>query len=76
VSIVSQSARYKTFPVGDGAPTTAVGADEAVAEPAELLAATDTRIVDATSADTRRYVVPVAPATGAQEAPAESQRCH
>jgi hypothetical protein len=33
---------------------TAVGADEAVAEPAELLAVTDTRIVDPTSADTRR----------------------
>jgi len=34
--------------------TTAVAADEAVAEPAELLAVTETLIVDPTSADPRR----------------------
>jgi hypothetical protein len=34
--------------------TTAVAADDAVAEPAELLAVTETRIVDPTSADARR----------------------
>jgi hypothetical protein len=37
-----------------GAVTTAVAADDAVAEPAELLAVTETRIVDATSNDARR----------------------
>ena len=63
--------------VGVGvAVTTAVGADEAVAEPAELLAVTETRIVDPTSAEARRYLVPVALEIGAQETPPESQRCH
>jgi hypothetical protein len=38
----------------DVAVTTAVAADEAVAEPAELLAVTETLIVDPTSADPRR----------------------
>jgi hypothetical protein len=47
-----------------------------VAEPAELLAVTETRIVDPTSADPRREVVPVAPETGAHELPVELQRCH
>jgi hypothetical protein len=42
-----------TIPV-EGAVTTAVAADDAVAEPAELLAVTDTRIVEPTSAATRR----------------------
>jgi hypothetical protein len=36
------------------AATTAVATDEAVAEPAALLAVTETRIVDPTSADARR----------------------
>jgi hypothetical protein len=56
--------------------TTAVAADDAVAEPAELLAVTDTRIVEPTSAEPRRSELPVAPATGVQEPPLELQRCH
>ena len=56
--------------------TTAVAADDAVAEPAELLAVTETRIVELTSAEPRRSVLPVAPATGVQEPPLELQRCH
>jgi hypothetical protein len=59
-----------------GAPTTPVAADEAVAEPAELLAVTETRIVDPTSAAPRRYVALVAPDTEEQPLPPESHRCH
>jgi hypothetical protein len=56
--------------------TTAVAADDAVAEPAELLAVRETRIVDPTSMDPRRKLLPAAPATGTQEAPLELHRCH
>jgi hypothetical protein len=56
--------------------TAAVAADEAVSEPAELLAVTETLTVDPTSADPRRSVVPVVPESGTQEPPPESQRCH
>jgi hypothetical protein len=56
--------------------TTVVAEDDAVAEPAELLAVTERRSVEPTFADATRYVVPVAPAIGAHDAPAESQRCH
>jgi hypothetical protein len=56
--------------------TTAVAAEDAVVEPAESLAVTETRIVDPTSNDARRYVVPLAPAIDEQEPPPESQRCH
>jgi hypothetical protein len=45
-------------------------------EPAELLAVTATRTVDATSAETSVYVCAVAPEMPEQLAPAESQRCH
>jgi hypothetical protein len=58
------------------AATTAVAADVAVAEPAELLAVTDTRIVEPTSPEPRRSVLPVAPPTAVQEPPLELQRCH
>ena len=61
--------------VGDAA-TTAVAADEAVEDPTEFVAVTETRSVDPTSADEATYVVLVAPARGAQAAPLESQRCH
>jgi hypothetical protein len=56
--------------------TTAVAADDAVAEPAELLAVTDTRIVKPTSPEPRRSVLPVAPPTAVHEPPLELQRCH
>jgi hypothetical protein len=56
--------------------TSAVAADEAVVEPAELLAVRETRMVDPTSPKPRRYVLLVAPTTDAQDAPLESQRCH
>jgi hypothetical protein len=58
------------------AATTLVAADDAVAEPTVLLAVTDARIVDPTSADATRYVAAVAPAIGAHAAPVEAQRCH
>ena len=64
------------FAVLGGVLTDAVAAEVAVTEPTELLAVTETRIVDPTSADTREYAVPVAPVIGAQSAPPESQRCH
>jgi hypothetical protein len=56
--------------------TTAVAADDAVAEPAELLAVTDTRIVKPTSPEPSRSLLPVAPPTAAHEPPLELQRCH
>jgi hypothetical protein len=56
--------------------TTAVAADVAIAEPAELLAVTNTRIVEPTSAEPRRSVLEVAPETAVQEPPLELQRCH
>jgi hypothetical protein len=53
-----------------------VAAEDALAEPAELLAVTVTRIVDPTSADPSRSVLLVAPETDTQEAPVELHRCH
>jgi hypothetical protein len=53
-----------------------VAAEDAVAEPAVLLAVTETRIVTPTSADVSRYVALVAPVIAAQEAPVESHRRH
>src|SRR5215218_6668594 len=48
--------RYINVPTGSvgGGLTTAVAAADAVAEPTELLAVTDARMVDPTSADARR----------------------
>jgi hypothetical protein len=61
---------------GGDAPTTAVGADVAVLEPALFDAVTTTRIVDPTSAADAAYDEPVAPGVAAQLAPPASQRCH
>ena len=58
------------------AATRLLAADDAVADPTEFVAVTDTRIVEPTSADERTYVAPVAPAIGVHDAPPESQRCH
>jgi hypothetical protein len=55
--------------------TTAVGAEEPVADPAEFVAVTVTRNDDPASARTTMYVDAVASEIGAHEAPAESQRC-
>jgi hypothetical protein len=61
---------------GAAAATAAVAALVALPEPLALVAVTFTRIVLVTSAEVRRYVVPVAPEIPAQLAPALSQRCH
>ena len=61
---------------GATALTTAVGADVAEADPAELLAVTSTRIVEPTSALTTPYVLLVAPAMSTQLPPPLSHRRH
>jgi hypothetical protein len=64
-------------PLGSGiSATIAVAADDALADPAPLLAVTDTRIVDPTSEAVSRYVVPVAEAMSVHAAPEASQRRH
>ncbi|HEX8103822.1 MAG TPA: hypothetical protein VF533_14495 [Solirubrobacteraceae bacterium] len=56
--------------------TTAVAADDALADPAELRAVTTTRNVRPASAPTNPYEADVAPETDEQPAPALSQRRH
>jgi hypothetical protein len=56
--------------------TFAVGADVAVAKPTVFVAVTATTSVEPTSALVSLYVVAVAPATGMQLAPLESQLDH
>jgi hypothetical protein len=56
--------------------TTAVGAELATPDPAAFMAVTLTAMVAPTSVLVSAYVWPVAPVTGLQAAPPESQRCH
>jgi hypothetical protein len=55
---------------------TTVGTEDAVADPAVLLAVRETRRVWPTSAETRTYVEADAPEIGEHAAPLVSQRCH
>jgi hypothetical protein len=59
-----------------GVGTTPVAAEVAIAEPAELLAVTETRTVFPASAAAMAYAGPVAALIGAHEAPAASHCCH
>src|SRR5439155_17382817 len=76
--VVSSMCQSATRPGGGAEPgtTTAVGAEEAVALPAMLLAVTVTSIVLPTSVEVSVYDVDVAPPIGLQLAPLESHRCH
>jgi len=56
--------------------TSALGADEALAEPEAFDAVTTAKSVEPTSAVAATYDEDVAPTIGAQFAPAESHRCH
>jgi len=62
--------------LSEAAETTAVCADVAVAEPAELEAVTATAILEPTSAAVNPYVCAVAAVTSLQLAPLVSQRRH
>src|SRR5260221_10798642 len=59
-----------------GAFTTALTSELTVVDPARFVAFTTTRRVWSTSMPRTPYVLPVAPATSVQFAPAVSQRCH
>src|SRR2546428_13290154 len=56
--------------------TTALLSEVAFVDPARFVAVTTTRSVWSTSMPRTPYVLPVAPATSVQFAPAVSQRCH
>jgi len=76
VPVVSSMCQRATSPGSGADMTAAVGAEEAMALPAMLLAVTVNLRVLPTSVEVDVYVVAVAPLIALQLPPVESQLCH